>query len=128
MPAEAELPDFLTVDEAWQQIAALRGAADFDGARHRDALALPGGLLLAHASAGQRRMAEFLCAIAGAPDVLLLDEVFANLDPRRVACIVGLLDAWRHEHVILVTSHLALPLSVDTVCVVGALDAQGGSV
>ncbi len=115
MPAEAELPDFLTVDEAWQQIAALRGAGSYDGATRRDQLDIPGGLLLAHASAGQRRMAEFLCAIAGDPDVLLLDELFANLDPGRVDRIAGLLESWRSERVIVVTSHVDLPVKSDSV-------------
>jgi len=114
MPAEGELPDFLTVDEAWQQIAALRGASDHDGGTLRDALGVPGGLLLGHASAGQRRMAEFLCAVAGDPEVLLLDELFANLDPGRVERITALLEGWRRDRVIVITSHRELPLGADS--------------
>jgi len=119
MPAEAELPDFLTVDEAWQQIAVLRGVPDYDGHTYRDLLGVPGGLLLAHASAGQRRMAEFLCAVAGDPEVLLLDEIFANLDPGRVSSVVALLEGWRHERVIVITSHVALPMRVDSIWALG---------
>ena len=116
MPAESELPDFLTVDEAWQQIATLRGEPDFEGQSLRQAFDIPGGLLLAHASAGQRKIAEFLCAVAGNPSVMLFDEVFANLDPGRAERITTLLESWRSERVIVVTSHLPLPMAADSRC------------
>ena len=38
-PAEPDLPDFLTVDEAWQTMAALRRAPRWDGRPFRQALA-----------------------------------------------------------------------------------------
>lgn len=113
--AEPELPPFLTVDEAWTELAAIRGAPRWDGARLRDTFGLPGGLPLAHCSAGQRRLAELLAAAAGDPRILLLDEPFANLDPVSTERLAAQLDAWRRERVIVVTSHGPVPIPVDSV-------------
>ncbi len=115
LDAEPELPDVLTVDEAWQQLAAIRGVPSWDGATVRGRLGIPGHLPLGHCSAGQRKRAELLAAAAGDPRVMLLDEVFANLDPESVAAVVSVVEDWRDERVLLVTSHLQLPLQADSV-------------
>jgi ABC-2 type transport system ATP-binding protein len=114
LAAEPELPTFLTVDEAWQELAALRGRPDWDGAPLRDHLGLPPGLPLAHCSAGQRRLAELLAAAAGDPAVLLLDEPFANLDPVSTERLVACLSGWRADRVLVITSHGPVPLPVDS--------------
>ncbi|MEQ1572233.1 MAG: ATP-binding cassette domain-containing protein [Myxococcota bacterium] len=114
VPADPELPPWLTVDEAWHELAALRGAPGWDGAALRTALDLPGELPLGHCSAGQRRRAELLAAAAGDPPVLLLDEPFANLDPDATARVAACLERWRSDRVVVVTSHGPLPLVADT--------------
>jgi ABC-2 type transport system ATP-binding protein len=113
--AEPELPDVLTVDEAWQQLAAIRGAPRWDGDALRIRLDVPGALPMGHCSAGQRRLAELLAAAAGDPPVLLLDEPFANLDPEHVDRLVAVLEDWRAERVLLLTSHSPPPLPVNSV-------------
>ncbi|MEZ4238963.1 MAG: ABC transporter ATP-binding protein [Myxococcota bacterium] len=81
----------------------------------REALGVPGDLPLGHCSAGQRRRAELLAAAAGDPDVLLMDEPFANLDPEATARVVEVVAGWRVARVVVVTSHEALPLPADSV-------------
>jgi ABC-2 type transport system ATP-binding protein len=120
VPAEPELPSFLTVDEAWQQLAAIRGRPSWDGHALRAALDLPGGLPLGHCSAGQRRRAEILAAAAGEPAVLLLDEPFANLDPDGAARVAACLERWRADRVVLLTSHGPLPITPDTILPLGS--------
>ena len=119
LPAEPELPTFLTVDEAWQELAALRGAPGWDGRALRDHLGLPGGLPLGHCSAGQRRLAELLAAAAGDPRVMLLDEPFANLDPLSIDRVASCISRWRTERAVVLTSHGPVPVPVDTVIGVG---------
>ena len=113
LSAEPELPPFLTVDEAWAELAALRGKPGWDGVAVRQRLGLPGDLLLGHCSAGQRRLAELLAALAGDPPILLLDEPFANLDPTSTARLAGELEARRRTTVILLTQHGTPPIAVD---------------
>lgn len=113
VPADPELPPFLTVDEAWQELAAIRGRPEWDGASLRRALDLPGDLPLGHCSAGQRRRAEILAGAAGDPSVLLLDEPFANLDPEATERLAACFASWRGDRVLLVTSHGPLPLAAD---------------
>lgn len=113
LSAEPELPDFLTVEEAWQELAALRGAPDWDGARWATRWGLPHRLVLGHASAGQRRLAELIAALAADPAVLLLDEPFANLDPVSAGHVAALLAELREDRVLLLTSHQPPPLPVD---------------
>lgn len=122
--AEPELPDFLSVDEAWQDLATIRGVPGWDGATLRDRLDLAGDLLLSQASAGQRRLAELLAASAGDPSVMLLDEPFANLDPDRAARVRALIEEWRAIRAVVVTSHLPLPMDADRVVTVGPSPGQ----
>lgn len=85
LTAEPSLPAFLTVREVWRMHAALRGHPDWDGRPYEDALALPPSRRLAQCSSGMRQKAELLAALAGDPEVLLLDEPFTNLDDGSVA-------------------------------------------
>lgn len=119
LAAEPELPVFLTVDEAWQELAAIRRAPRWDGAGLRDRLGVPGGLPLGHCSAGQRRLAELVAAAAGDPPVMLLDEPFANLDPVSTARVAEAIEGWRADRVVVVTSHGPLPVPADSVTALG---------
>jgi ABC-type multidrug transport system ATPase subunit len=114
VPAQPDLPDFFTVDEAWSTLAGLRGAPEWDGGPYRDALDLPADLSLRHASSGQRRRAELLAALAGDPGVLILDETFAFLDTHGREVLAGWLDSWRSWRVILASHHGELPVTPDS--------------
>jgi ABC-type multidrug transport system ATPase subunit len=115
LPATPELPGFLRVDEAWQTLAALRGAPSWDGTAPCDALGLPETLRLDQASAGQRRKAELVAALAGDPVVLLLDEPFANLDEAASEVLSRWLEEWRKERVVVVAGQTRLPVEPDRI-------------
>ncbi|MEO0974541.1 MAG: ATP-binding cassette domain-containing protein [Pseudomonadota bacterium] len=110
-PSSPELPAFLSVREAFEFTAALRGAPAWDGRPYCEALALPVELPMAVASAGQRRKAELVCALAGDPDVLLLDETFAHLDQKSCAVLSTWIEAWGEHRVIVLTDHGATPMA-----------------
>lgn len=112
--ASASLPNHLTVSEAWRFAAAMRRAPDWRGEHMIEALGLRPGLMLGHASAGQRRRAELVAALAGDPPVLLLDEVFSYLDDAGVAWLRSQLDTLRARRVIIMTAHHELGLDHDT--------------
>ncbi|MEL6348868.1 MAG: ATP-binding cassette domain-containing protein [Myxococcota bacterium] len=114
LPADVDLPTFFTVDEAWEQAAALRGDGDWDGAVLRDALQVPGRLRLSRASAGQLKKAGWLSTLAADPVVLLLDEPFANLDTDAIALTAKWLDEMRKHRIILLIVHGDPPLTVDS--------------
>lgn len=65
VPSIPELPGILSVREAIQFTAGLRGAPRWNGEGYCAALRLDPDLPLASASAGQRRKAELICALAG---------------------------------------------------------------
>ncbi len=113
LPAHPDQPGFMTVDECWRFHAAMRCAPDWDGVTLRQALGLPGDLPLEHGSAGQRRRAELLAALAGDPCVLLLDEPFANLDTEALALVRGWLERWRTQRVIVLIDHQPPQMDMD---------------
>lgn len=110
-----ELPAFLTVAEAYEFSASLRGVPDWDGKPYCEALELDPTLLLRHASAGQRRKAEFICGLAGDPEVLLLDETFAHLDEHSTAQLSQWIGEWSTSRVIVLAHHGVPPVSIDEV-------------
>jgi ABC-type multidrug transport system ATPase subunit len=110
-----ELPTFLTVTEAFEFSASLRGSPDWDGHPYCEALGLDPTLLLGHASSGQRRKAEFICGLAGDPEVLLLDETFAHLDDRSAAQLSRWIEDWSSSRVIVLSHHGTPPVNVDKV-------------
>ena len=117
-----ELPAFLTVGEAYEFSASLRGAPDWDGKPYCEALQLDPTLPLGHASAGQRRKAELICGLAGDPDVLLLDETFAHLDEQSIVQLALWIDEWALSRVIVIAHHGNPPVKVDKVLDVSAGD------
>lgn len=120
LPAVPELSGFLQVDEAWRMMAALRGRPAWDGAPARDALGLPAARRLDALSVGQRRKAELLAALAGDPAVLLLDEVFAPLDPDASAVVARWIEGWRATRLVVLTGHGVVPVGADVIVDLGS--------
>ena len=110
-----ELPAFLTVTEAYEFSASLRGAPGWDGKPYCEALQLDPTLPLGYASAGQRRKAELICGLAGDPAVLLLDETFAHLDEQSTIQLGQWVDDWSLSRVIVLAHHGSPPVRVDEV-------------
>lgn len=108
-----EQPDFFTVEEAWKLAAALRGQGKWDGKELQAELGLSGGQALGTLSTGMRRRAELLATLAGDPNLLLLDEVFAPLDAKAVAAVSQRLESWRERRLIFFTAHGDVPLRID---------------
>jgi ABC-type multidrug transport system ATPase subunit len=110
-----ELPAFLTVTEAYEFSASLRGAPNWDGKPYCEALELDPTLPLGYASAGQRRKAELICGLAGDPAVLLLDETFAHLDEHSTVQLSQWIGDWSLSRVIILAHHGSPPVTVDEV-------------
>lgn len=123
-PSIPELPGFLSVREAYQFTAALRGAPDWNGAAYCAELDLDPGLALASASAGQRRKAELICALAADPSVLLLDETFAHLDAESAARLRSWIAEWSAARLIVLTHHAELPVRADAVLYVACDEVE----
>lgn len=113
VPAQPSLPGFLTVDEAWRFMGALRRRPDWDGGPICDALDLPRGLRLDQASTGTRRKAELVAAMAGEPELLVFDETLAHLDDHARAVLIGWIDGWRSTRLVLLTHHGPLAVVCD---------------
>lgn len=114
-PAIPELPEFLTVIEACEFAASLRGSPNWDGKPYCQAMGLDTRLRLGHASAGQRRKAELICALAGDPLVLLLDETFVHLDEQGAHQLVEWISQWSLSRIIVFTHHGVSPVSAGEV-------------
>ena len=117
-----ELPGFLTVREAYEFSASLRGAPEWDGKPYCEALELNPTLFLGHASAGQRRKAELICGLAGDPAVLLLDETFAHLDEQSTVQLSQWIDDWSLTRVIVLAHHGSPPITVNETLDVPPID------
>lgn len=113
VPSAPELPGFLSVREAYQFTAGLRGERAWNGERYCADLRLDPEMPLAAASAGQRRKAELICGLAADPDVLLLDETFAHLDDESVRLVAGWICEWAESRLVLLTHHGELPVLAD---------------
>lgn len=61
---------------------------------------------IASLSAGFRKRVGLAQAIIHEPQVLLLDEPIADLDPRQIRDIKALLREFRNDHAVLVSSHI----------------------
>jgi ABC-type multidrug transport system ATPase subunit len=106
-----ELPDFLTVQEAYQFAAAIRRAPAWEGRSFCEQLNLDRNLPLSSASAGQRQKAELICGLAGDPAVLLLDETFAHLDHASVEQLNAWIREWATTRLVVFTHHGEPPIA-----------------
>jgi ABC-2 type transport system ATP-binding protein len=113
VPSIPELPDFLSVGEAYEFTASLRGAPGWDGASLCRQLDLNPRLPLSAASAGQRRKAELICGLAADPRVLLFDETFAHLDDRGSHWLHDWIAASRANRLIVLAHHGEPPVTID---------------
>jgi ABC-2 type transport system ATP-binding protein len=113
VPATPELPDFLSVAEAYEFTAAIRGMKDWNGREYLEALDLDPTLPLGNASAGQRQKAELVCGLAADPQVLLLDETFTHLDAHGVDVLEHWVAQWRESRLVVVTHHGGPPVPPD---------------
>lgn len=103
--AISEVPDCLSVAEAYQFTASIRGAPSWDGSAFCSKLNLDPRLPIAIASAGQRQKAELICGLAGDPDVLLLDETFAHLDKESMKQLTKWIAEWSSTRVVVFIHH-----------------------
>lgn len=113
--AEADLPGALRVGELWRMAAALRGRPDWEGLDLQRALDLPDRLRYGAASSGQKARIGLLFALAGDPELLLLDEPWSHLDEAGGRWLAAWIDARRAERVVVLTSHSPPPVAVDGV-------------
>ncbi len=102
--------------------------------RVHEALRLVGALALVdkpphHLSGGQKSAVAIATVIAMEPDILVMDEPAASLDPKSRRSVIGLLNSFAHSKI--VASHdLDLILDVCARCLVirdGAIVADGAS-
>ena len=117
--ANPELPDFMTVEEAWRMTAAIRKCADWDGDSVMRELNLQPTMRIGHGSTGQRQRTELLCALVGDPYVLLLDETLAHLDREGYQWLVDKMEQRRAKSIVLLAHHGDLPLTADHVVRLG---------
>ena len=115
-------PDFLRIAELWRFHAGLRGHADWDGEPLAERLALDSVDRLSELSAGQRRKAELIGALAGDPELLLLDEPMAHLDTDAARVVADHLAALRDDRIVVVASHEPVEFEVDATW---TLDREG---
>lgn len=113
--ANPELPDFMTVEEAWRMTAAIRKCPDWNGEAVMRELSLQGSMRIGHGSTGQRQRTELLCALVGNPYVLLLDETLAHLDREGYQWLVDKMEQRRANSIVLLTHHGDLPITADHV-------------
>lgn len=110
----------LTVDEYLHHCARLRGltgrrlAAAVDAAKSRCGLADSGTRLLGNLSKGYRQRAGLAQAIVHAPDVVILDEPTAGLDPAQMRDLRQVIRALGREHAVILSTHV-LP-EAQTLC------------
>lgn len=103
LAAQPSLPGFLTVREAWKMAAALRRRPGWDGVALEQVLSLPPEVRLSQCSSGMRQKAELLAALAGDPDLLLLDEPLANLDTASASWVRTRMTT--HRGIVIVAHH-----------------------
>jgi len=74
-------------------------------ALQRAGLAEAAGAIASTLSHGQARLLEIAMALAGSPDVLLLDEPLAGLGPEETAPVANLLRDLARDHAVLLVEH-----------------------
>lgn len=118
VPQQSDLPGWMTPRQAWAYFGAFQPYWDAehvaDLARR---FAVPEDTRIGSLSGGQRQIATVIASLGHWPDVLLLDEPVASLDPRARRQFLSLLQelAERHEEVdrpltVLLSSHITADL------------------
>lgn len=111
LPQDAELPDRHTPRELLRHLGRLQGLSRAEAVREADAkLALVGlGDRADHAirtlSHGMRRRVAVASALVGDPELVLLDEPLAGLDPVQARALRDALAALRGIRTLVVSSH-----------------------
>ena len=108
-----EQPDFFTVEESWRLAADLRGKKGWEGLALQAELGLDGRAGLSGLAPLLRRRAELLAALAGDPDLIVLDDVFTALDIRGRAALCSKMEEWRERRVIVMSVQGDPPLRLD---------------
>ena len=111
---ESFLIDYLTPDEYFQFIAGLHDYSDGDLKEFLDQFeALFNGEIVGKdkyirdLSKGNQKKVGIAAALMGRPEIILLDEPFANLDPTTQIRLKNLLKDWKENHqlTMLISSH-----------------------
>ena len=112
LPEQPPLYDEMTVTEYLMFVCELKEVVRRDRKRHtqeieeRCGLAEVGDRILGHLSKGYRQRAGIAQALCGNPDILILDEPTAGMDPRQTAETRGLIRELGKEHTVIFSSHL----------------------
>ncbi len=112
MPEHPPLYDEMTVLEYLRFVSGLRGVHPKAVGAHVDEVMEKTGLaemrlrLLGQLSKGYRQRAGLAQALCGDPEVLVLDEPTAGLDPKQIAEIRTLIHSLRQGHTIVFSSHI----------------------
>lgn len=78
---------------------------------------------VAELSGGQRQRVLIARALAGDPEILILDEPTANIDPAGKSCIVDLLDGLAERRTVVLISH-DLTVTVPHITAVAAVNRR----
>lgn len=120
LPEQAPLYDEMTVEAFLRFVCELketqRGAiaAHVGQVLEKTGLSEVGGRKIGNLSKGYRQRVGFAQALCGSPEVIVLDEPTAGLDPRQSSEMRGLIRALAGEHTVLLSSHILS--EVQSVC------------
>lgn len=112
MPERVPLYPDATVDELLRFVAAVKGVPAAATPGHLDAVAERTGLAgvrhraCGHLSKGYRQRVGLAQALVGDPDLLILDEPSAGLDPHQIVAVRELIRSLAGERTILLSSHI----------------------
>ena len=112
MPERVPLYPDATVDELLRFVAALKGVPAGATAAHLDAVTARTGLAevrhraCGHLSKGYRQRVGLAQALVGDPELLILDEPSAGLDPHQIVAVRELIRSLAGAHTILLSSHI----------------------
>jgi len=112
MPERVPLYPDATVDELLRFVAALKGVAAGDADAHLAAVVDRTGLAevrrrpCGQLSKGYRQRVGLAQALVGDPELLVLDEPSAGLDPRQIVAVRELIRELGGERTVLLSSHM----------------------
>ena len=62
--------------------------------------------LIKNLSKGYRQRVGFACAVLGDPELIILDEPTAGLDPRQIVAMRELILSLKKDHLVILSSHI----------------------